>query len=387
MDNNYQQTSYLQPQQANMDSVPPPVQPVPESPNTHPWLKWVLIILIVTLLSSGATYFIVQSQSTKKSPEQISQVPPTPIPDPTANWKTYTSQLGKYSIKYPPNVVPEEEIIDGGDTPFILTTKFTFNKEEKGCYPHQYPGVILSVSNVPVGIQIRDALNKGYAGLFIGEPEKLNDTLIQNKQALRGSAKSSTNAYEEDAYVINNDELYAFTFCTALEYSIEHKNLFDQMLSTFKFTDSTDATANWQTYTNAVYGFSIRYPLETTWVIYPEHITKNKISIIGIGNQQYEGGKNILLEISPQQVINQKDYIIKNIAPNSDPKMVSTVNINGISAQKWSFNSATGEDNYAIFLNRNNKTYILIKELINKDNFIDYSNQIDQILSTFRFVP
>jgi len=41
--------------------------------------------------------------------------------------------------------------------------------------------------------------------------------------------------------------------------------VFDQILSTFKFTDQkqADGTENWKTYTNDQYGFSIKYPAES----------------------------------------------------------------------------------------------------------------------------
>ena len=96
-----------------MDNQTPPAQPMaqpttaPVSPPTKQprslgWLKWVLVGLFVAILSSGATYFVMNQS-------QQNQPLPTPSPteaqatehDTTANWKTYIDSAGKFYIKYP----------------------------------------------------------------------------------------------------------------------------------------------------------------------------------------------------------------------------------------------------------------------------------------------
>lgn len=100
MDNFNQQPYPPAPQPTTPIINPPPEQP--PSPNRS-WLKWVVLVVLVTLLSSGGTYFVLNQ--TKKQPPPtpaIVQTPsPTPTPDPTANWKTYTDINEGFLFKYP----------------------------------------------------------------------------------------------------------------------------------------------------------------------------------------------------------------------------------------------------------------------------------------------
>lgn len=67
------------------------------------FIVWILIAIFVTAGILYATYYLgVQQgktapQATKLSPT----IAPSPVPDPTANWKTYTTS--EFSIKYPPD--------------------------------------------------------------------------------------------------------------------------------------------------------------------------------------------------------------------------------------------------------------------------------------------
>lgn len=145
-----------------------------------------------------------------------------------------------------------------------------------------------------------------------------------------------------------------------------------------------DETANWKTYTNDRFGYSIKYP--NIWKVYPEHFTDG-ISIFGLQDPKYPGGQNILIEVDGNTSISPKEYIVMNVAPISNPQKVSSQDINGLKGEKWSFNSGrTIDDNYAIFLTSKNKRYILIKELSNKDTFSGYSSVIDQVISTFKLL-
>ncbi|MDP3726798.1 MAG: hypothetical protein Q8Q96_00605 [bacterium] len=110
---NQQQT--LPPQQP-----PIPLQnlnPVPQPPQQRTWIKWVLVLVLVATLSSGATYLVLKSQSPKQPSPQIVQPTPTPTisqPSPTpdlytegtrsatTNWKIYTNEVLAFSLKIPP---------------------------------------------------------------------------------------------------------------------------------------------------------------------------------------------------------------------------------------------------------------------------------------------
>ncbi len=95
-------------QQAN------PIPPLPEQPKTFGWIKWVIVIVLVAIFSSGTTYLVFQTQSKKQiAKPQLTQTLPstTPAPNLTTNWKTFNPKgLNEgYSIQYPPTWILERE--------------------------------------------------------------------------------------------------------------------------------------------------------------------------------------------------------------------------------------------------------------------------------------
>lgn len=90
----------------------PPVQPLPvqsvsEVPSKN-WLKSFLLILlgvVVLLAVAGGSYYLGTqkiSTSTVATKAKVSPTsPPTPTPDTTANWQTYTAPTIAISVKYP----------------------------------------------------------------------------------------------------------------------------------------------------------------------------------------------------------------------------------------------------------------------------------------------
>lgn len=90
----------------------------PSQKQSH-FMKWLKILIFIILLSSGGTYlaFRFQKNNNKQtatlSPASI-QTTPSPIPisptvDPTVNWQTYTSGDGQFSFKYPQSLFYKKE--------------------------------------------------------------------------------------------------------------------------------------------------------------------------------------------------------------------------------------------------------------------------------------
>ena len=227
----------------------------PSTPTNHPkpWLKWVLIIVAVALLSSGAMYFVL-TQTQQPQPEQtiparqVTQPTPTPLPaevstkegDPTANWKTYTESLLQFQIKYPGNWEYAEERA-GNPLHLLLYPKHTSNMsprdpndplapvelfvlnigpQEELCKPEppQGPCVDVKVDGVPAKRYQRNTYHDIVAfkkGSYLYEllSPKFDQAIFANGQYPR-------------AY-------YAFYNLPANE----RKLLFSQILSTFRFTE------------------------------------------------------------------------------------------------------------------------------------------------------
>jgi hypothetical protein len=89
------------------ESTPPPPSVPPITPPRKP-KTLILILSFITLLSlATATYFFYQTQILQSQTESLaapqdaplSDTTPTSLPDPTANWDTYTTDV--FTFKYP----------------------------------------------------------------------------------------------------------------------------------------------------------------------------------------------------------------------------------------------------------------------------------------------
>jgi hypothetical protein len=97
---------------------PPSIQPITQIPATpvNPKSNVVSVyVVIILLLSLGAVGFLMYQNWQLK--QQISQVQPTltPLitpttpPDPTADWKTYTNTVANFSLRYPMDVLLNQD--------------------------------------------------------------------------------------------------------------------------------------------------------------------------------------------------------------------------------------------------------------------------------------
>ena len=213
-----------------------PVQPSLTPPSTaesqKPWLKWLVIILVVALLSSVATYAVLTSQQTQEKPT------PTPLPaevstkegDETANWKTYTYPL--YSLRLP------QEWESGGQ---------------------QNPIQFLNYTPSDIGGEFDPKLDKGRLKIEIYTstiPQELKNFVAQEKinslelrgEQVRSLWRETTMAVDEQPaikvengtpgfviYTQNPSKTAILSIAFVLDFD-NYQELADQILSTFRFT-------------------------------------------------------------------------------------------------------------------------------------------------------
>jgi len=190
---------------------PPTVSPATE-PNAQPKSKnWLLVgvfvLLIVSLLTTG--FLAYQNFQLKKQVQQvqITPVPATPTPDPTADWKTFSNKENGYSIKYPtawflnPDKQAPDEIMNLVKDLYSLTIYSGSSHTE--IPPGKVPSQVRSIT-----IGGKESKKEVYEDLF--EIITLPKGLSINQISIR---------YRDGIY--------------SEEYSI----VFNQILSTFKFLD------------------------------------------------------------------------------------------------------------------------------------------------------
>ncbi len=115
MENQLPQTQISEVPQPTINPTPVPVakpeEPVYEKPKTNSFLVVLLIVLLLISVSI-AGFFAFQTQNLVKELTLLKTIPtPEVIPEPvvtagpTADWKTYTDKLNRFSFKYPDNVI------------------------------------------------------------------------------------------------------------------------------------------------------------------------------------------------------------------------------------------------------------------------------------------
>lgn len=184
-----------------VNSIPQTSQ-IPESPKNNNTIT-VVSMAIFVLLALGAVAFLYYQNQQLKGMLASYQTIPTPTSsatalataDPTENWKTYTNSKANYSFKYP------EMWVD----------KTSDNDRDVGSFT----------------IDI-DGTEKMLGVIFSGEPD------LENDKKNGGASKS---------FVISSNKYLFITYveCQGPGCGMGSKQLdiFNQVLSTFKFTEAT----------------------------------------------------------------------------------------------------------------------------------------------------
>jgi hypothetical protein len=175
------------------------------------------------------------------------------------------------------------------------------------------------------------------------------------------------------------------------------KKIFDQILSTFKFTNTKIDTSNWKKYTDTKYGFEFEYPSiysidasrsdnASKWTPSIVMTTKKTLSVeegsMGVSNDAL----NILPRASvefiknnfqlPEPFIFSEEYF--SLRQRGYNKYFGKVFIDESIGFQLDYNSGESITFYSIFDNKDG-TYFIVS--MNEG----YSYYYDQILSTFKF--
>ena len=172
--------------------------------------------------------------SSDLSAKDSSSVETQVLEDETANWKTYTSQEGKYSVKYPDSVkiyVNEKMSVDGVKVPVKDTIALVSDE-----LPHLKTNYQLSINHkIASEANLKDFVDKNSlcAEIQSGKAK----TFILNGQQASIFENTPCGPYGMTAiYVLHNGVGYIIEIETQASYSAISK-FTDQILSTFQFID------------------------------------------------------------------------------------------------------------------------------------------------------
>ena len=211
----------------------------------------ILIVLIIATLVGG--YLIYQNQpKLTPSPKPTTQPSPSPagvIPIPngsgeTATWKTYVDNNYRYSIQYPPTYKLTPSKISGNN--FIIPA-----------YIKGDLSIVISHDTNPQYLSVKAWVDKRYAAskkafLECGQNSGANScghgppTVYTEKEIIVDNIKSLYQDTEEapagrtiKVYIPNNNIVLTISMSVMGISPIDQESLqkFNQILSTFKFTD------------------------------------------------------------------------------------------------------------------------------------------------------
>lgn len=225
------------------------------------------IFIISGVIISGA-YYLGTLKSKPQNPMVTSQTP-QPTPDETANWKTYISTWGNFKFKYP----NEWRIVEEREESYSMTLD---NQKDQT----SIESVSISISTGIYNITEEEFTNPqswywlNRTGAAKASPIKATPLEIGGKKAMKWDPEHYDPTLKNyPRRVSTNYEIWlggsnkrgmsiSLIYAEANPKSREVLNIFDKILSTFKFTDQNQGvdTSNWKTYTNKQHNFSLKYP-------------------------------------------------------------------------------------------------------------------------------
>lgn len=199
--------------------------------------KVLLVVLILLAVGLGAYFLGKEKFSTKlnlpPSPNllpSLTESSPTPTPVPIENWKIYKNERFGYTFKYPPYWVVIDSIPVEKRKQIFVAPPWVADKFKSG-------GNFGGGDFLNIGIRIDDNFSPAKSDNFHTVSQKI--TTIDDLPAVEytinwlisvhGTSKGSV---ETEVVLEKSGEKYIFS-----SYKKENKVIFDQMLSTFKFTE------------------------------------------------------------------------------------------------------------------------------------------------------
>lgn len=228
-------------QDPSLNSSSIPTQTVPPTRRKSKMI-YVLIILFVLLfvisaVALGMKYF----NGSKKDTVLVPPSSPTPASqlDSTANWKTYTNSPQGYSLKYPEGWESGGGGFETGDFLKTKELKMTdYSNVETGAfiYGPYVPGVVDRAKSID---ELTEFITKSSPDVIIVDSKSIK---LDGQDAKMITAKH-TDAYSIDVtfkYPVRTFETdYSFiSLISDVENFEKHKAQFEQMISTFTFTNS-----------------------------------------------------------------------------------------------------------------------------------------------------
>lgn len=180
-----------------------------------------------------------------------------------SNWKTYQDTKNGFEVQYPQNFVAGGSLT--GNCEGVSFTDKDFASS------HDVSMKKMVDFHVFVGENSESCVSGHFTSpagpdtialeLVNSESVTINDRVFLKKNYKDVVSNLNVKPFKFSSWhITNNGDRYTFVYNNGVGIDPEpHMTLFNQILSTFKFTDST---ANWKTYKSDIYGYEFKYPAD-----------------------------------------------------------------------------------------------------------------------------
>lgn len=213
--------------------------------------RWIVVTLIVVIILAAGFFVWYYQMGPGKSMEKVSTTIASgevPAPDPTVDWQTYTNTKYLYTFKYP-STVALTSASGNADSQAINGTAAGVNVAVTGAPAGEY---IFSIS-IP-GISLTDAAIRQQFGATA-------ETNIAITSETIGGNSGKKVVISGDASVVSTFYFVQNTAGTVLEITVLNSSTdASAILASLAFGPTTSATADWKTFANTTYKYSLLYP-------------------------------------------------------------------------------------------------------------------------------
>lgn len=341
------------------------------------FLPWLLAVLFTVLILASAIYayriYLSRQVHVWREPPFTEAPTETPISSiDTSAWQTYKNDQYGFKFKYPTYLVTKNELLSPSTGGVVKLNIFVSFKPLFDLRTTSEHAIRLEQEDFA---QIENRYGK------IGERDTIK---VDNKSGIRRQLSLGKEGLQDIEFVYFNfygEETPRDSI--AFRFYGQEKQLFDQILSTFKFLNSTSSTdtSTWQTYKNNQYGFEIKYP--QNWIL---KLNQNSLTPFAyISNK-----KDFLIPISYFE--NQKG-VVNPITQREDVFDPKKENFDEISKNIYLKRNVVGDDGstgdeYRIMISTERYLAFSLPIKYASNNVADIQDiEIGrQILSTFKFL-
>lgn len=370
----------------------------------------VLILLISITAYLGYQNWQLRQQISSDNFMPTPALSSTSAPDPTANWKTYTNPEFGFEVRYPidwtftsegPNsamdLVKAGKTISGTVEPSYDTISFVDISKHKqfeidifDSYTRTYPTSIEEFKSGYLYLYGRCDIRWGFIPTNITTINSSAGSIIKAE----GTAKtdvtnSNTSAIKEVCYYGKTPAGNLVVFST-LPTSMQDFNLFDQILSTFKFIDNDETLYNpttpkdSTTYSDKDAAYTVQYPggwtLRKTYGASVNNTGNYRVSGIDITTNLSVGSTVVINIIDPKDKTFEE--WVKLYSGETNAPTIPNATYKNVQAYRFEF-PKEGRPNGTHTYYQPGNTYIVY---IAVDSSLADQATAVQILSTFKFL-